>query len=206
MCNICHVPLETRAESRAAHKASRRETLLDAAVTVIRRDGPRVSIEDVAREVGVTRPILYRYFGDRRGLHLALAERFATALMAELDRPLSSGGPPRESFAATVDAYLAFVERDANVYRFLFRGGLTDEDRAFAHHLAGRIAAVIAAGLADAGGDPSVAEAWGHALVGMVHMAGDWWVDARPMPRERLVENLVLLAWDGMGGGGRPRP
>lgn len=202
MCNICHVPLDTR----AAHKASRREALLDAAVTVIRRDGPRVSIEDVAREVGVTRPILYRYFGDRRGLHLAIAERFAVALMAELDRPLSSGSPPREALAATVDTYLAFVERDANVYRFLFRGGLTDEDRAFAHHLADRVAAVIAAGLADAGGDPSVAAAWGHALVGMVHMVGDWWVDARPMSRQRLVEVLVLLAWDGMGAGGRPRP
>lgn len=202
MCNICHVPVD----ARAAHKASRREVLLDAAVAVIRRDGPRVAVEDVAREVGVTRPILYRYFGDRRGLHLALAERFASALMVELDRPLSSGGDPRQVLAATVDAYLAFVEADANVYRFLFRGGMTDEDRAFAHHVARRIADVLGDGLAAAGGDPSVAEPWAHALVGMVHMAGDWWVDERPVPRARLVESLVLLAWDGMGAGGRPRP
>jgi AcrR family transcriptional regulator len=202
---MCHVPAPA-VPGRAAHKAARREDLIDAAVRVIRRDGPRVSIEDVAREVGVTRPILYRYFGDRRGLHLALAERFAQRLTAELDRPLTSGGPPRDVFAATVDTYLAFLDEDANVYRFLFGGGLGDEDRAFAHHLAHRIAEVMAAGLAAAGGDPSVAEAWGHALVGMVHMAGDWWVDQRPMPRERLVELLVLLGWDGMGGGGRPRP
>jgi AcrR family transcriptional regulator len=200
MCHVLHA-------SRTAHKAARREDLLDAAVRVIRRDGPGVAVEDVAREVGVSRPILYRYFGDRRGLHLAVSERFATRLMAELDGPLTSGAPPREAFAATVDAYLAFVEADANVYRFLFRdGGFGDEHKAFARHLAGRIAEVVAAGLAAGGGDSSVAEAWAHGLVGMVHLAGDWWVETRPFERQRLVDQLVALAWDGMGTGGLPRP
>lgn len=200
---MCHVPISARAE----HKAARREELLDAAVRVIRRDGPAVAVEDVAKEVGVTRPILYRYFGDRGGLHLAVAERFATQLMAELEVPLTGTGEPRDVVAATVDAYLAFVERDVHVYRFLFRdGGLGEEQRVFSRHLAARIAAVIATGVAGAGGDPAVAEPWAHGLVGMVHMAGDWWVETRPMPRPRLVEHLVTLAWDGMGAAGLPRP
>lgn len=194
------------ADLRAAHKAARREALIDAAVRVVRREGPDLSVEDVAREVGVTRPILYRYFGDRRGLHLAIAQRFAARLVAALDEPLARSGPPRQVFAATVDAYLAFVEDDADVYRFLFRdGGLGEEDRAVARHLAARIAAVMGPGLAAGGGDDTVTEVWSHALVGMVHMAGDWWVETRSMPREQLVEQIVLLAWDGMGAGGRPR-
>jgi AcrR family transcriptional regulator len=193
--------------TRVAYKAERRERLLDAAVRVIRRDGAAVAVEDVAREVGVTRPVLYRYFGDRRGLHLAVAERFADQLMAELAGPLSGGGDPRDVFAATVDAYLAFIERDANVYRFLFRdAGLGDEHRAFARRLATRISEVMAEGLAAGGGDPSVAEAWSHGLVGMVHVAGDWWVEERPMTRHALVAQLVSLAWDGMGAGGQGRP
>jgi hypothetical protein len=34
----------------------------------------------------------------------------------------------------------------------------------------------------------------------MVHLAGDWWVGSRAMPRARLVEYLTALVWDGMAG------
>ena len=43
------------------------------------------------------------------------------------------------------------------------------------------------------------AELWGHAIVGMVHMAGDWWVDRRTFSREQVVGHLVDLLWDGLG-------
>ena len=62
-------------EGDAARRDARREAFLEAAVTVIRRDGAGASMETMAREAGVTKPILYRVFGDREGLLLALGER-----------------------------------------------------------------------------------------------------------------------------------
>ena len=44
-------------------RENRRETFVDAAISVVRRDGRGASMEAVAREAGVTKPILYRVFG-----------------------------------------------------------------------------------------------------------------------------------------------
>ncbi len=46
--------------------------------------------------------------------------------------------------------------------------------------------------------DRGTAEAWGHALVGMVQVAGDWWLQEGRTSRTVFVEQLVALAWDGL--------
>jgi hypothetical protein len=46
--------------------------------------------------------------------------------------------------------------------------------------------------------DSGAAEPWSYAIVGAVHLAGDWWLDRKTMPRETLVEYLTTLVWDGM--------
>ena len=61
------VPLQTR--------DARRESLLAAADLVVQRDGPSASMSAIAAEAGITKPILYRHFGDKSGLYAALAER-----------------------------------------------------------------------------------------------------------------------------------
>src|SRR5690606_36511130 len=61
-------------------RAERRQELLDAAVVTIRRDGAGVSMEDIAHEAGITKPILYANFGDKAGLADALAKRFTRDL------------------------------------------------------------------------------------------------------------------------------
>src|SRR5436853_6569415 len=105
--------------ARAAKRAARRSELLDAASAAIRRDGAGVSMEALAAEAGVTKPILYKHFGDRDGLVAALAERFGGDLVAELEANLARDLPPEQLLRSTVDAYLAFIERDPHVYRFL---------------------------------------------------------------------------------------
>ena len=172
---------------------------------VIRRDGPGASMEKIAAEVGVTKPILYRFFDDRAGLSQAVAEQFATALLAELQTSLGTGGTPRELLARTVDAYLAFIERDPNVYRFLVNGShasAQSELAGFIRRVAQEVSVVVGEQLRAAGVDSGAAEPWAYGLVGMVHLAGDWWLDRQPMPRARLVEYLTTLVWDGLASTG----
>jgi len=174
-------------------------------VRVIRRDGPGASMEKIAAEVGVTKPILYRFFDDRAGLSQAVAEQFATALLAELQTSLRTGGTPRELLARTVDAYLAFIERDPNVYRFLVNGShasAQSELAGFIRRVAQEVSVVVGEQLRAAGVDSGAAEPWAYGLVGMVHLAGDWWLDRQPMPRARLVEYLTTLVWDGLASTG----
>ena len=53
------------------------------------------------------------------------------------------------------------------------------------------ITQAIGEGLRDQGLDSGAAEPWAYAIVGAVHLAGDWWLERKTMPRERLVEYLT---------------
>jgi AcrR family transcriptional regulator len=188
-----HVDRDTR-------RLARREELLDAAVEVIRRDGPAVSMELIAAEAGVTKPIVYRHFGDRSGLVAALAKRFTDELMGALQSSLERDAEPRDLLVGTIDAYLAFVEKEPNLYRFVVQhvDAGAEELSGFVRQVAKEVAVVLGERLRALGYDSGAAEPWAYGLVGMVHLAGDWWVDSRAMPRARLVEYLTTLVWDGL--------
>jgi AcrR family transcriptional regulator len=196
--------MSTSSQRRDLRKAARREELLDAAVRSIRRLGPGVSMEDIAGEAGITKPILYRYFGDRAGLTAAVAARFAEQLLERLRAALATTGPPREVVAATIDAYLGFVEAEPHLYRFLLHDGALAQPgsqatlSSFVRQVAQEVALVIGEELRVAGRDSGAAEPWAFGIVGMVHHAGDWWVDRQTMPRSRLVDYLTTLLWSGL--------
>jgi AcrR family transcriptional regulator len=185
---------------RDARRQARREGLLDAAVEVIRRDGPAVSMETIAAAAGVTKPIVYRHFGDRSGLVAALATRFSDDLQVALRSSLERDAEPRDLLVGTIDAYLAFVEREPNLYRFVVQhiDGGGEELTGFVRQVAQEVAVVLGERLRAIGYDSGAAEPWAYGLVGMVHLAGDWWVERAAMPRARLVEYLTTLVWDGM--------
>jgi AcrR family transcriptional regulator len=195
---------------REARHAAKRLQLLDAAIAVVRRDGPGASMQDIAREAGITKPIVYRAFGDREGLIQAIADRFATelaeTLRAEMQQP---GRSYRDAVAGTIGAYLAFIERDPAIVRFLVNRDLGKPDATAAStpklisNVAQLVAQSIGEQLRDLGLDAGAAEPWAYAIVGAVHLAGDWWLEREIMPREHLVEYLTKLVWDGMGNYGR---
>ena len=71
--------------TRAQAKLDRRQALLDVAWDVVDREGERASMDDVAAAAGITRPILYRHFGDVGGLWEAIGERFTVELLGRLE-------------------------------------------------------------------------------------------------------------------------
>lgn len=191
-----------RDPERLARRARRREELLDAALIVVRRDGPHASMDAIASEAGITKPILYRHFEDRDGLVRALADRFADELVERLEEALPRSPDIRTGIATTIDAYIGFIEEDPGLYRFL-----TQHVPAGGETLMGvvdRVASLIASYIGEAlhlfGVDSGAALPWANGIVGMVHLAGDRWVARPTMPRHRLVEYLTSLLYDGMTG------
>lgn len=192
-------------ENRDELRAARREELLDAAVEVIRREGPAASMEAIAAEAGITKPILYRHFEHRVGLVDAVGMRFSSQLSAKVAAALSRPGDPQEVLATTIDAYVAFIDADPHVYRFLIDQALKhdpDKLQGFIRQVAADVSIVLGERMRDAGLDSGAAEPWAFGIVGMVHLAGDWWAERRTMPRERLVDYLVTLLWSGLAGAG----
>ncbi|ASY36116.1 MULTISPECIES: TetR family transcriptional regulator [unclassified Streptomyces] len=198
------------AQQRTA--ALRRRELLEAADRVVLREGPGASMNAIAAEAGITKPILYRHFGDKGGLYRALATRHTDALLAALRQALDApAATRRERVRRTLDTYLAAIEARPQVYRFLMHpaedaptpeGAGFDVGRHSApllRRLGEELAEVIAERVDPGPGGTRRARVWGHGIVGMMHAAGDWWLAERPCGREELVEDLTELLWGMLG-------
>lgn len=195
-------PLDA-AEQRQAQREARRQQLLDAAVAAIRRDGPGTSMEAMAASAGVTKPILYRHFGDREGLVTALADRYSTDLVAALRDTLGAAEiEPHDLLHGAIESYVSFIEADTALYRFMVlqvpQSGL--EVSSLIDSVARRVAQALQNRLPDLPGGKLTAQIWAYGIVGTVHQAGDWWVATRPVNHERLVDDLTRLVWGGLSG------
>lgn len=163
-------------------------------------------MEDLAKAAGVTKPILYRHFGHRDGLTAALATRFAEGLQTTLASALVAGNAPRETLEKTIDAYLEFVERDPEIYRFLVQHLIAshpDDELSvgnFLRQVSTQVALVLGDQLRAANLDSGGAEPLAHGIVGMVHAAGDWWLDRQTMSRAQVGAYVSGLLWSGMAG------
>ncbi|MBA2946950.1 TetR family transcriptional regulator [Streptomyces himalayensis] len=183
----------------------RRRELLEAADRVVLRDGPGASMNAIAAEAGITKPILYRHFGDKGGLYAALAKRHTDALLDSLRAALDAPAERRERVESTLDTYLAAIEARPQVYRFLMHpaeGGTSGEGFDVGRHSApllrrlGEELATVIAERVDIGPESQqLARIWGHGIVGMMHAAGDWWLGENPCTRVELVRSLADLLW-----------
>ena len=161
-------------------------------------------MEQLAKAGGVTKPILYRHFGDREGLITAIAERFSADLITSVTAPLTADSDARDLLRSTVDSYVGFIERDPNLYRFMMQHQPERSDgvpamTSLVDLIARQVAQVAGERLRAAGRDSGPAVPWAYGIIGLVHQAGDWWVDDQTMTRETLVGYLVSLLWDGLG-------
>ncbi|SEH03377.1 DNA-binding transcriptional regulator, AcrR family [Nonomuraea solani] len=174
----------------------RRRALLDAADRVIMREGPEVSMAAIAAEAGITKPILYRHFGDKRGLYQALADRHVRTVIGRLRPRLADpGGDLRGRARATIGVYLDLISANLNLYRFLFHRAGAEDSRVRSHmtslvrNLGEELGGLLTAERVVP--DPVRAQVLGHAFVGMVQTTGDWWLDHPEVDRTQVVEGLV---------------
>jgi AcrR family transcriptional regulator len=189
-------------------RAERRAELLDAAERAIRRTGPKASMDEIAAEAGITKPILYTHFGDKAGLVRALAGRVAEQVNREVTSALARSGEPREVLSSTLAAFCAFIEREPELYRFLLQTARHATDRSgprLVSDLGSRIAVTLGAGLRRAGADSGAAELWAYSIVGTAFAGAGWWLEHRTLSRDDVVDHLTELLWSGLSGVGLGR-
>jgi AcrR family transcriptional regulator len=172
--------------------AERRELILRAAMNRFGATGyDNTRLEDIAADVGVTKPIVYRHFGSKKGLYLAVLDRHREDLPTFL-AGLPADVPVDELIRTILDGWLAYAHENQRRWRMLFRDHGGDEDirraRAEVHE---RAREVLASFLAEhpAFGVPrdqveATAELLSHGLAAMVL----WWGDNPDVPRTTLVD------------------
>ena len=156
-------------------------------------------MDAISAEAGVTKPILYRHFGDKDGLYRALAEERTDDLLRRLRAAMTVRGGRRQRTEAAIDAYLAEIQSEPEMYRFLVRFPTGAAVAGTMTTFRGRLASELAGALRADGVKRDLADLWAVAIVGMVESAGEWWLDSRPFSRRRMVRRMTDLLWGAFG-------
>jgi AcrR family transcriptional regulator len=178
-----------------------RDLVLDAAERAIRRDGPLVSLEAIALEAGVTKPVIYARIGGRTELSNALSARLANRIVQSVLSAIAGQPIGRSSLVLFLAANLETVAANRELFLYV-TGGSSDDSPQRSLYLASQSAAPLAAQLSQwrtaTGHDPAVAEAWSYAIVGMLQLTSLWWLNQVELTAHGLAEQLAELLWSGL--------
>jgi AcrR family transcriptional regulator len=184
----------------------RRAQLLDVARKVFGNSGfHAVSMEDVAKEAGITKPILYDHFSSKKDLYLALLDEDLADLHDKVKEALDSPVGNRERIRASFQAYFDFVDEQADGFRLLMQEtvGAERDFRERVEEVRDRILSEVADLIVRESGqtlDRQHAEVVALGLIGMVETVAQNDPGAQKEKRARAVETLVRLAWRGITG------
>lgn len=105
---------------------ARREQLLDLGVRLLAtRSIDELSIDLLAEEAGISRGLLYHYFGSKQGFHEAVVRHAAEDLVAQTAPP--AGGDPLERLLGSMTAYVDYVVANQEGYRSLVKAAAGNE-------------------------------------------------------------------------------
>jgi len=184
----------------------RRAQILDVARRVFGSSGfHQASMEDIAREAGVTKPILYDHFPSKKDLYLALIDSDLDSLHGRVRAALAGSSGNRKRIRASFQAYFDFVDEHAAGFRLLMQEAIGADADVRAR--IGRVREEIASEVADVIVRKSDgllttarAETVALALVGMVETVADREPRGTPAARADAVDTLVRFAWRGITG------
>lgn len=199
-------PRESR-DSRRSRRVrmtgkERREQLLDIGRTLFAERGfEGTSVEEIAAKAGVSKPVVYEHFGGKEGLYAVVVDREMQQLLHMVTGALT-GGHPRELLEQAAFALLDYIEQYTDGFRILVRDSpVAQSTGTFASlisDIATQVEDILGTEFQNRGFDPELAPLYAQALVGMVALTGQWWLNARTPRKAEVAAHLVNLAWHGL--------
>jgi AcrR family transcriptional regulator len=182
----------------------RRQQLLDIGRRLFAERGfEGTSIEEIAAQAGVSKPVVYEHFGGKEGLYAVVVDREVERLLAMVTS-LLEGAHTELKFEAAAVGLLRYIEENADGFRILVRdsnpGSSSGTYGTLLSDIAMQVEYIMADFLKSRGRDPKLAPMYSQMLVGMVAFTGQWWLDARKPRLEEVAANLIDLAWNGLAG------
>ena len=187
----------------------RRDSVLDAALTVFSRGGFTAgSMAAVAAEVGVAKSVVYDCFpGGKQELYFAVLDQQERAFVTYLDERWSGlgGGRPDQSIRAGLDVFLGYAEFNPRAFRLIFgEPGAGDPD---IRQRAGAVRQSIVDRLTDAAmralALPTEIRPQVELSTRLVVACGEeiarWQADGAPLDRSELADLGARFIVDGLG-------
>jgi AcrR family transcriptional regulator len=166
------------------------------------------SVDAIAERAGITKPMVYAYFGSKEGLYLACMARGRRKLFETIDRATDTDAPPEEQLWHGLLAFFSFVEDQRDAWVVLFGeaagygGPFADEAGRLRAEIARLVSQLLGGAAEDEGLDPARVRATdplAHALVGAAESLARWWLDHPDETQEGVALHLMNFAWMGFG-------
>ena len=197
----------TRAGQRRVRMTgqARREQLINVGRTVFAERGfEAASVEEIADRAGVSKPVVYEHFAGKEGLYAVVVDREVAVLLERIVSALQETSHPRKAVENATEAFLSYIETNRDGFQILVRDAPVGTSSGTLPSLLDDVAANAESLLADhfqqRGYDTSLAPLYARALVGMVAVTGQWWLQSGQPSRQEVAAHLVNLGWNGLRG------
>ena len=182
----------------------RRRRLLELGAELFARHAyDELSMARIAREAGISKALLYHYFPSKQAYFAATLEQ-AAAELAQTVSPDPSLEPVAQ-LAASLDAFLGWVERHADAYAKLIQSvGAVPEVRELVERVRGATAERILAGIAPGGPPTPTLRAAVRGWLWFMDGAVLDWLEHRDIDRARLHGLLLGTLLGAVTAAGQP--
>jgi AcrR family transcriptional regulator len=181
----------------------RRQQLLDVARSLFAEKGfDGASIEEIAHRANVSKPVVYEHFGGKEGVYAVVVDREMRYLLTRMTTALAEEAHPRLLLERAAFALLDYVEARADGFRILVRASpvasSTGTFSSLLNDIASQVENILGVQFSSRGYDAELAALYSQALVGMVALTGQWWLDSRTPAKDEVAAHLVNLSWNGL--------
>ncbi|HEX7143877.1 MAG TPA: TetR/AcrR family transcriptional regulator [Gaiellaceae bacterium] len=201
-------PKRHRTGSRGVPRAVREPLILDVAGRVFASRGYHAaSMDEIAAEADVTKPLIYAYFGSKEGLYIAYIERSGRELLERMRTATQPTAPPRERLQTGILEFFRFVGERRDGWQVLYseaasRGGpLAEEVATLRAAIARMITRLLMETIPDlrASDETTAAlDAVAHAIVGAGESLANRSLAHPELPPERAAQLLVAIGQTGV--------
>jgi AcrR family transcriptional regulator len=165
-----------------------------------------VKMDAIAASVGVTKPLLYNYFGNKEQLYITCMERAGDSLTATVAEAVADSASPGEALGAGVRAFFFFLDSDRAAWAVLFdetlpRGGevaerVADYRGAIIELVSGSMLAQLPQQKREAA--RVEIEALSTALLGAAEALARWWLRTEEIGANDAAELLISTIEPGL--------
>jgi AcrR family transcriptional regulator len=163
-----------------------------------------VTMDEIAAAVGVTKPLLYNYFGNKERLYIACMERSGDSLINTIAESVGQSSNPGDALGAGVRAFFEFLDTDRAAWAVLFDetlphgGEVFDRVAAYRGQIVDLVSATLLPQLPEGLRVKVETEALSTALLGAAEALARWWLRTEAISASQAAELLVSTVEPGL--------
>ena len=165
-----------------------------------------VKMDEIAAAVGVTKPLLYNYFGNKEQLYIACMERVGDALTKTVADAVAATASPGDALGAGVRAFFAFLDDDRAAWAVLFdetlpqNGDVADRVAEYRDQIIAMVSGTLLTQLSERQREAArvEVEALSTALLGAAEALARWWLRTEAVSASDAAELLIATVEPGL--------